>query len=142
MSNIKRVSVFDLNGDDCTNIVLSIRLYFEEHGIPVTISQFTKMQPFAYDFDNCQKSGSPYHMVFIGVDNMLGVETARNIRGLNERCPMFLLSNTGDYGMEGFRLHALDYITKPLSPERVKEALSRIDRAHKEKRRDYNGGFY
>jgi two-component SAPR family response regulator len=28
--------------------------------------------------------------------------------------------------MEGFRLYALDYIVKPLSPQRVDEAVRRI----------------
>lgn len=129
MDNRKKISVFDLNGDDCAHSVQSVQQYFKQYGIAVDISHFTKMQPFAYDFDNNQKSGSPYHMVFIGVDNMLGVETARNIRGLNDNCPIFLLSHTGDYAMEGFRIHALDYIAKPLSPDRVKEALERIHAA-------------
>ncbi len=126
MRDKKRVSVFDLNEDDCAHIAKSVRQYFVQKNILVDISRFTQMQPFAYDFNYKQKEGLPYHMVFIGIDNMLGVETARNIRDLDNWCPMFLLSNVSDYGMEGFRLHALDYIVKPITSERVSEAIRRI----------------
>ncbi len=126
MLDPQRVAVFDLNENDCAHTAREVRLYFEQQGIKAHIMQFTRMQPFAYDFDNSRQTGKPYHMVFIGVDNMPGVETAGNIRDLDSGCPMFLLSETGDYGMEGFRLQALDYIAKPLSHERVSRSVSRI----------------
>jgi two-component SAPR family response regulator len=39
---------------------------------------------------------------------------------------MFIVSDTDDYGLEGFRLRALDYLIKPVTPLRIQEAVRRI----------------
>ena len=122
----KRISVFDFRADDCARTAQAIRQYYEQQQIPVEIAEFTAMQPFAFDFKGNSDAGTSYDMVFIGVDSMMGVETARNIRELDTRIPLFLVSEVSDYGMEGFRLHALDYLTKPVSPTRVGEGVRRI----------------
>lgn len=119
----KQVAVFDFSADDCAHTAHAVQ---ESMGRDVQVVEYTVMQKFTYDFLDRRKAGRLFDMVFIGVDNMLGVETARNIRELSESCPMFLVSERSDFGLEGFRLHALDYLTKPVSADRVKRAVQRI----------------
>ena len=124
-----RIAVFDFNSEECSATANAVDEHFEMVCESVVISQFTDMQKFAYTFRDGRLTDDPFSMVFVGVDNMLGVETARNIRSLDKHCPMFLVSKVGDYGIEGFRLNALDYLVKPVTAERVKEAVTRIGMA-------------
>lgn len=120
----KRISVFDFIAADCAHTAESIRKWYAEEGAEV--AEYTVMCDFVYDFSDRLESDAPYDMVFICADNMMGVETARNIREMDGLCPLFLVSTVSDFGIEGFRLHALDYLTKPVSAERVGQAVQRI----------------
>lgn len=122
----KQIAVFDLDPTSCSQMAEAVREYYNARGAPALVREFTAMQPFAYDFKDRQDAGEGYDMVFIGVDSMLGIETAYNIRQLDEWCPMFLCSEVADYAMEAFRLRALHYVLKPLSAKRVGEATGRI----------------
>lgn len=122
----KKIAVFDFNADECAATANAVREYCVVAGMKALVLEFNAMQPFVSDFDENAGSHTPYAMVFIGVDSMMGVETARLIRDSSAYCPMFIVSNVGDYGIEGFRLHALDYLVKPVTPLRVREAIGRI----------------
>jgi DNA-binding LytR/AlgR family response regulator len=120
----KQIAVFDFAEADCIHTAAKIREHFGESG---TVAEYTVMQDFVYAFQEKRDAGTPFDMVFIGVDNMMGAETARNIREMSRDCPMFLVSEVSDFGLEGYRLSALDYLTKPVTAERVKGAVERID---------------
>lgn len=90
------------------------------------IAVYTTMEDFANACLKQLKRGKPFDMVFIGVDNMLGVEVARNIREIDDCCPMFIVSKASDYGVEGYRLYAMDYLIKPVSLQHMGKAVGRI----------------
>lgn len=122
----KRIAVFDFNAGDCAETAEIVGRYYRLRNTPFVLAQFTDYSAFLYDFqDNC-KACTPYDMVFIGVDNMMGVEVARHVRELDEWCPMFLFSSVTDFAMEGYRLHALHYFSKPATADKVKNSVERI----------------
>jgi DNA-binding LytR/AlgR family response regulator len=122
----KRIAVFDFRAKDCIHTAEAIRQYYADQGVSAEVVEFTATSAFAYDFKANDDADTPYDMTFIGVDNIMGMETARSIRDLDTWRPMFLVSEVSDYGLEGFRLHALDYLTKPVSPQRIGQAVERI----------------
>jgi len=122
----KRIAVFDFRAKDCVHTAEAIRQYYRQRGITAEVVEFMATQPFAFDFKANGDAGTPYDMTFIGVDSIMGMETARNIRELDTQRPMFLVSEVSDYGLEGFRLRVLDYLTKPVSPQRIGQAVERI----------------
>jgi DNA-binding LytR/AlgR family response regulator len=121
-----RIAVFDFRAADCAATAKAVRQYFREQNISVQVAEFTITKSFASDFKQNADAGMPYDMTFIGVDNVMGMETARNIRELDLWRPMFIVSDTDGYGLEGFRLRALDYLIKPVTPVRIEEAVRRI----------------
>lgn len=133
MATKKQIAVFDLRAEDCAHTAGIIRDVFRNDA---QVLEYTDMQKFAYTFLDRREAGKLYDMMFIGVDDFTGLETARNIRELDIgcTCPMFLVSAVEDFGLEGFRLGALDYLTKPVSGERVKRAIQRVE--HKRKKAD------
>ena len=122
----KAITVFDLDEEDCARTADAIREYYGQWGGPVDIARFTDMSSFANDFKQKMDAGAMYDMVFVGVDGMMGLEAARNIRELSEHRPLFFVSKVFDYGLEAFRLCALDYLIKPVQPESVGRAVPRI----------------
>ncbi|MDL2238233.1 hypothetical protein LJC56_10495 [Christensenellaceae bacterium OttesenSCG-928-K19] len=120
----KQIGVFDFIPTDCAYTAQVIREWYGVERAEVT--EHTVMQDFVYAFKERRDSGDPYDMVFICADDMMGVETAHNIREMDGECPIFLVSSVDDFSIEAFRLHVLDYLTKPVSPERIGRAISRI----------------
>ena len=126
MMKIKRITVFDFNGTDSGETAETVRRYYRLMDRKAEIAEFSDYIMFVYDYRDKLKTIRAYDMVFIGVDSMMGMEVARHIRELDNWCPMFLVSHVADYAMEGYRLHALHYLTKPISVENVKNAVERI----------------
>lgn len=124
--NALRVLVFDYTARDCIRTADTVAKYFSDKNIPVEVREFCENDPCVYDFEGCREAGAPYHMAFIGADNMRGAEIARHIRAMDESIPLFLVSQVSDMALEGFRLRALDYLTKPVSAGAVAEAVGRI----------------
>jgi len=122
----KRIAVFDYKAEDCITTADAVRSYYSLEEQPVEVTEFTGFHPFVRDFDESRNAGVPYDMVFIGVDTMMGAEVARHIRAQDQWCPIFLVSDVSDFAMEGYRLCALDYFSKPATAEKVKNAVWRI----------------
>ena len=116
----KRIAVFDTSNDDLIVTAQAVREYFDRHGDNARVLDFTSAYDFIRDFrDNfCD-------MAFLGINGMLDVETARSVSQLDRRCPLFFVSSVGDYGLEGLRLKVADYLIKPVTYQRVSEAISR-----------------
>lgn len=134
--DILQITVFDFSPEDCAQTTQIVRGYCQEQNFPVSISQFTKMQPFVLDFKQRCDAGHCYDMAFAGVDDIMGVEAARHIRGMDDLFPLFFVSRPeNDYGMEAFRLLALHYMIKPVSAQEVEKGISRImDRTYSGRR--------
>jgi len=116
----KRITVYDATPADCRITAKVLIECFDRAGIEAVVSEFTAYEDFIYDFrDNY------YDIAFVGIGSMLDLEAARGIRGLDENCPLFLISNITEYALEGFRINALDYIIKPVTIQRISEAVTR-----------------
>ena len=48
-----------------------------------------------------------------------GVEAARRLRKVDDRCEIVFATTSRDHGMEGYELRALDYLTKPFTQQDV-----------------------
>ena len=116
-----RVAVFDTSQEDLAITSQAVREYFERRGAAANVLEFAKAYDFVKDFrdNHCD-------MAFLGMNGMLDVETARSVSQLDRRCPLFFVSTVGDYGLEGLRLNVLDYLIKPVTYQRVSEAIGRI----------------
>jgi len=64
--------------------------------------------------------------VFIGMNSMDEVDTAWVIRKLAPNCPLVIMSDSGDYSLEGYRLDAFDYWLKPLDEKKMNRTLERL----------------
>lgn len=54
-----------------------------------------------------------------------GIETAREIRESNEKIPIIFLTTSQEFAVESYRVHAFDYLMKPVEQNALFETLDR-----------------
>lgn len=54
-----------------------------------------------------------------------GIETAREIRQSNEKIPIIFLTTSQEFAVESYRVHAFDYLMKPVEQDALFETLDR-----------------
>lgn len=75
-------------------------------------------------------------LVFLDVEmpGLDGLEVISKLREKGNPLPHFVLTTAYDnYAVEAFRLHALDYLLKPIEKERLRESLARARQAVEER---------
>lgn len=115
----KWIAVFDFDPIGAQELRRIVEEAVRDH--PVKVRAFTDIQEAAV-----AALAESWEMAFVVVEGMPGVESARLIRESAPALPLFLVSSTGDYALEGFRLQALDYLIRPVSAERVRAAVARL----------------
>ena len=55
-----------------------------------------------------------------------GLETAEKLRAVAARIPLIFVSNERDYSLEGYRVHPLDYLLKPVEADTLAWCLDEI----------------
>lgn len=55
-----------------------------------------------------------------------GIDTAREIRESNEKIPIIFLTTSREFAVESYRVHAFDYLLKPVEPNILFEALDKV----------------
>ena len=66
-----------------------------------------------------------WDLIFLDIymPQLNGVEAARRLRKLDTRCEIVFATTSREHGMEGYELHALDYLTKPFSQQDVDSVM-------------------
>lgn len=67
----------------------------------------------------------------IRMPGMDGLEVARHLVGMDEPPAVIFLTAYDEYALEAFKVHAVDYLLKPLRAERLKEALGKVIKPNK-----------
>jgi len=66
-----------------------------------------------------------WDMIFLDIFMPLidGVEAARRLREVDDKCEIVFATTSREHGMEGYELHAMDYLTKPIAQQDVDEVM-------------------
>lgn len=112
-------------------------VFDQKHLIDLIQKNFEKYGEMA-DF-TCYESGEAFLEAFrpglfnaVFMDIMLaknglnGLETAEKLRAVAARIPLIFVSNEQDYSLEGYRVHPLDYLLKPVDADTLAWCLNEI----------------
>lgn len=55
-----------------------------------------------------------------------GIETAEKLRSFAKRIPLIFITSERDYSLEGYRVHPLDYLLKPVDAASLSWCLDEI----------------
>lgn len=74
-------------------------------------------------------------LVFLDIEmpGIKGVDVAQQIKTLSPESEIIFCTAYSDFAIEAFDLSAVDYLLKPVSQNRLKEALAKTKLAHKQK---------
>jgi len=119
--------------EDDTNLGSVLKNYLELNDYDVTLERDGRLGLAAFQrekFDIC--------LLDVMMPNMDGFTLAEEVRDINPDVPLFFLSakTMKDYIIQGYKLGADDYITKPFDSEvlllKIKAILKRNEEMHKE----------
>lgn len=117
-----RVAICD---DEATSLQIIEALteqILEEAEIEYEIATFEDMLVMTKELSGGRDE---YHLLLSDIlaVGMTGIEAAEELRRLGEKIPIVFVSSTAEYAMDGYRVHALRYLKKPVEYERLQEAL-------------------
>ncbi|QWU17919.1 Two-component response regulator, SAPR family, consists of REC, wHTH and BTAD domains [Paenibacillus sophorae] len=74
---------------------------------------------------------SKVDVVFLDMDmpEMNGLEAGEHIQQLNSDIRIVYVTAYSEYAIEAFEIHALDYVLKPIDPDRIAKTLNYIERS-------------
>ena len=89
--------------------------------VPFRTNEYTSGEELM-DAIRCGHSANIYFLdIYMGVSN--GVEIAREIRAFDKNCAIIFATNSRDHAVDGYGVHALQYLLKPLDKKSVGRAL-------------------
>ena len=110
---------------DQKHLIDLIQKNFEEHGEMADFTCYENGEAFLKAF----RPGL-FNAVFMDImlakNGLNGIETAEKLRTVAARIPLIFVSNERDYSLEGYRVHPLDYLLKPVDADALDWCLNEI----------------
>lgn len=118
--------------DDCKNdrftLTRSICDVLQELGIP--IEQLTEYETGNELLE--QLSFGDFDLIFLDIfmDELTGIQTARKIREIDQDVRLVFATSSNEFASESFAVNACHYILKPVTKEKIRNVIQRINLDH------------
>lgn len=118
-----KIAIVDDNKADLALFSKLVGAYGEKHHRTIYSQGFIGGEDFLKEF---QKGKFSAVFLDIYMDGMNGVETAKSIRQKDEEVRLFFTTTSADHLADGFAVEATHYLLKPLTEEKIEEAMHRL----------------
>lgn len=119
--------------EERTNLSRMLRAYESAHGPELDLET-------AADGSEMLALWKPnrWDLIFLDIymPQIDGVEAARRLRKVDSRCEIVFATTSREHGMEGYELHAMDYLTKPFAQQDVDSVMDWFLQQRDEKHRE------
>ena len=95
-----------------------------ENNISLKTSIYTDVSEFFKDIEKYDFSAVFIDILMPGTN---GIDLARKIREINKSVPIIFVTTEKSFALEGYDVHAFDYIIKPAPPSRITDILKRLN---------------
>ena len=102
-----------------------IKRFFDDISCPVKIAVYENGASFLEDWNVNNPQSVKIAFLDIYMPGISGIEVARKIRETDGDMAIIFTTNSRDHGIEGFSVHALQYLLKPVGYHDVENALNR-----------------
>ena len=123
-----KVAVCDDEKHVCVTLISTIKKFFKEIGRQVWVADFR-------DGNSLLKTRTHFDIIFLDIDmpELDGIETAKKIRKWDVNSKIIYVTNYSQHKGGAYKVHAFDYIEKPISEENIfavlREAVYYLDHA-------------
>ncbi len=101
-----------------------LRNIVEETGGFEIVCEADTGQSFLESFANLN---ADFLMLDVHLPDTDGLELAKKIRGQNQDIPILFITGFMEHAAESYTINAIDYILKPIQPERVRQGLKKVE---------------
>jgi len=128
-----RIAICD---DEATSLKLNRSLterILQEEQIPCEIVEFSCMDTMVAAV---AKDEVTFDLLLSDIltTGITGIEAAEQLRRLGEDIPIVFISTSTEFALEGFGVNAQGYLSKPVSSEKLREALLHVHELKKKKK--------
>jgi DNA-binding LytR/AlgR family response regulator len=123
-----RVALVDDNDNDRKRLADYLQQFQQEQGVRLQITSYSSSLDFLEEY----KGGYDVILLDIEMPGMDGMETAREIRAIDEMVAIIFITNMAQYAIRGYEVNAVDFMVKPVPyfkfAEKFKRAASLSER--------------
>lgn len=118
-----KIAVCDDNPTDINYIASLVKDWAAAGGSMVTTDTFTSAEAFSFHYEDHKD----YDILLLDIEmaQMNGVELAKMIRKSNREVQIIFITGYSDYIADGYDVEALNYLLKPVNPEKLLAVLDR-----------------
>lgn len=115
-----RIAIVDDQAQDRASLRSRLREYMDNHGLACDCMEFSDAEHFLEIY----KAGS-FDLVFMDIymDEVNGMDAARRIYLQDKNCKIIFLTNTPDFSLQSYSVHAVYYLMKPLEQQHFEQAM-------------------
>lgn len=120
-----RVAVVDDNARDRAWLAEELEALLARRGLVGSVTAFDRGGAFLE-----AARAERFTLAFLDVymEPMDGVETARALRSFDPDCLLVFSTSSSDHALEGYRVHAVQYLVKPYGLEELEELFTLLER--------------
>lgn len=106
-----KIAICDDSMLDRSIISNFLRMYLQEYAIPFSFTEYASGKPLLYDVED----GAYYDIVFMDIlmDEIHGMEAARNLRRMGFGGKIVFLTCTAECAVDSYEVEAVGYLLKP-----------------------------
>lgn len=108
---------------DRKELAVLIREFYEADSQPLEFSFYNSGEAFLTHY---QPGSCDALFLDIILGGISGIETARTVREREARLPIIFTTSEPDFALDGYAVHAMDYLVKPLKASKVSWCLREL----------------
>lgn len=109
--------------NDLRQLTALIQAYSTSHATPITLTTFSNGEALLHHF-----TYGLYDAIFLDIymGTLTGIQVAKTLRTLDEDVRIIFTTSSEDHFADGFAVDATHYLIKPLSPQKIADAMHRL----------------
>lgn len=124
-----RIAIVEDQAQELERLASFVRRYFEEQGKTCQLTLFA-------DGDELLEVEHPeWDLIFLDIQmqRLDGMKTAELIRKRDQKVSIVFVTNMAHYAIQGYGVHALDYLLKPVNYRMLEQVLMQSERLLRER---------